>query len=70
MMRGPVYIIDGLRTAIGSPYRGLKDFTISQMAAFVIEEIIRRHKIKKSLIDFKKNGHADGPPINDVCSKT
>ncbi len=46
----PTYIIDGLRTAIGVPFKSLKNFTVAQMSACVFEELIQRNKIKKNLI--------------------
>ncbi len=42
-----VFIVDGVRTAISSPYRSFKTLTADQLAARVIKEIVRRNKVKK-----------------------
>ncbi len=42
-----IYIVDGLRTPIGRPYRGLKKFSAHKLAAFVIKELLHRNKINK-----------------------
>ncbi len=47
----PVFIIDGLRTAIGSPFKGLKNYTAAQLAAEVIRGMLIRNKLKKNLIN-------------------
>ena len=46
-----VFIFDGLRTPIGYPYRGLKEFTAAQLATFVIKGICQRNRIDKRWID-------------------
>ena len=46
-----VYIIDGARTAMGNPYGSLKKFTAPQLAAVVINEIVRSNKVNKNEID-------------------
>ena len=46
-----VFIFDGLRTPIGYPYRGLKEFTAAQLATFVIKGICRRGRIDKRWVD-------------------
>lgn len=45
-----VYIVDGLRTPIGSPHRSLKNFTATQLASEVIKEIIK-NSIDRSFVD-------------------
>ena len=45
-----IYIIDGVRTAIGSPFKGLKMFNVSQMSAVVIEAVLERNQIKKDQV--------------------
>lgn len=47
----PVYIIDGVRTAIGRPFKGLKNVTAAQLAATVIKEILHRNKIHRDLVN-------------------
>ncbi|OGX06321.1 MAG: hypothetical protein A2Z88_03540 [Omnitrophica WOR_2 bacterium GWA2_47_8] len=46
-----IYIIDALRTPVGSPFKGLKNFTASQLAAVVIKEIVKRNDLDRSLIN-------------------
>lgn len=46
-----IFVIDGVRTPIGSPYRGLKNFSAVQLAAIVIKEIASRNKLGNDLID-------------------
>lgn len=41
-----IFILDGVRTPIGSPYKGLRDFSAAQLAAIVIKEILKRAHIK------------------------
>ena len=53
-----IYIVDGVRTPIGSTHKSLKTFSAAQLAGFVIDEICRRYpKIKKG-IDQVVLGHA------------
>lgn len=47
-----VFIVDGSRTAIGSTFKALKSFTASQLAAFVIKDIVQKNKIPKELVDY------------------
>jgi len=46
-----VFLFDGLRTPIGYPYRGLKEFTAAQLATFAIKGICRRGRIDKRWVD-------------------
>ena len=45
-----LYIIDGLRTPIGTPFKSLKNFTAAQLASITIKEILRRSHMKRDLI--------------------
>jgi len=45
-----IFLVDGLRTPIGSPGKGLKEFTAAELAAVTIKEILRRNTIKSELI--------------------
>ncbi len=45
-----ILILDGARTAIGSPFKSLKDFSAAQLGAVVIENILKRAKIPKRFI--------------------
>ena len=47
----PVFLFDGLRTPIGYPYRGLKEFSATQLACFAIKGICQRNKINKRWVD-------------------
>ncbi len=38
----PIYILDAARTAIGSPFKSLKDFSVSQLGGFVISGLLKR----------------------------
>ncbi len=44
-------MFDGLRTPIGYPYRGLKEFSATQLACFAIKGICQRNKINKRWVD-------------------
>ena len=46
-----LFIIDGLRTPIGSPLRSLKDFSAARLGAVVIQSLLKRNHISKRLID-------------------
>ena len=46
-----VFIVDALRTPVGSPNKSLKNFSVTQLSSLVIKEIVQRNKIKKQLID-------------------
>ena len=46
-----IFIIDGTRTAIGSTFKALKDFTASELGSIAIKEILQRNAIKKDLIN-------------------
>src|SRR3989338_3617402 len=41
-----IFILEGARTPIGSPYKSLRDFSAAQLSATVIKEILRRANIK------------------------
>ena len=46
-----IYLIDSLRTPIGNPYKGLKDFKAPELAALCIKEILRRNQLTAPLLD-------------------
>ncbi|MCK5215679.1 MAG: thiolase family protein [Candidatus Omnitrophica bacterium] len=46
-----IYIIDGMRTPIGSPFKSLKCYDTPYLAAAVIPNLLKKHKVKGSLID-------------------
>ena len=46
----PIYILDALRTPIGSPFKSLKNLTAAQLAALVIKEIAERNSVDPSWI--------------------
>src|SRR3990167_6294756 len=41
-----IFILDGVRTPTGSPYKGLRDFSAAQLSAIVIKEVLKRADIK------------------------
>lgn len=45
-----VFILDGMRTIVGSPFKSLKEFSAVDLAACLIKEVIRRNRIKKKLV--------------------
>src|SRR3989338_8000091 len=45
-----IFIVDCARTAIGLPFKSLKDFSAVQLGAAVIEELLKRTKISKNSI--------------------
>src|SRR3989338_643650 len=59
-MKKSVYILNAIRTPVGSPFRGLQDLTAAQLGAVVLAEITRRTKIKKTDIDEVVLGNAVG----------
>ncbi|MBZ0166652.1 MAG: thiolase family protein, partial [Candidatus Omnitrophica bacterium] len=50
-LKNNVYIIEGLRTAIGSPFKSLKEFTVPEMAGSVLRALVRKTKVKKNAVD-------------------
>ena len=46
-----VFIVDGLRTATGSPFKSLKKYSPAELAAAVIRSLLRKTKVKKKCID-------------------
>lgn len=50
-LKNDVYIIEGLRTAIGSPFKSLKKFTVPELAGSVVKALLRKTKINKTAID-------------------
>ena len=50
-MSQSIYIIDGVRTPIGSPFRSLKSVTVGQLSATLIEGLIQRNKIDPTHIE-------------------
>lgn len=47
----PVYILDGVRTPTGNPYKSLKNYTAAQLGAAVVKAIIKRNKVSKKDIE-------------------
>lgn len=45
-----VFILGGARTPIGSPYKGLKNFTAAQLAATAIQDVLKRSKVKQEWV--------------------
>ncbi len=58
-----VFIIDGLRTAIGSPNKSFKDFSAAALAAILIREFLERNNIAEEWVDEVILGNA-------VCAGT
>ena len=50
-LKNNVFIIDGYRTAVGSPFKSLKKFTPPELAGTVIRGLLRKSKVKKKEID-------------------
>ena len=51
MIKKQIYIIDALRTIVGSPFKSLKPYTAVRLAAETIKAILARNKIRKTDID-------------------
>jgi len=49
-MKQAVYIIDGIRTPIGNPFRSLNNFTADQLASITIEKLLQHNSINKESI--------------------
>lgn len=47
----PVFILDGLRTPIGHPFMGLRDFSAAQLAAAVLKKIVERGRMDRYWVD-------------------
>ena len=45
-----VYIIEGVRTPVGSPFHSLKEFKAAQLGSFVIRGLLKKVPIKEALI--------------------
>ncbi|MDP2653556.1 MAG: thiolase family protein [Candidatus Omnitrophota bacterium] len=40
-----VYLVDGVRTPIGSPFKSLREFSAAKLSALVLKELVRRNRI-------------------------
>ncbi len=49
-MKSNIYILDGVRTAVGSTFKSLKDFSAAQLGSLAIKEMLSRNKIGTDLI--------------------
>jgi len=47
----PVYLLDGARTIVGSPFKSLKSYTAVQLATYIIKVLLRRNRINKKLVE-------------------
>lgn len=47
----PVYILDGTRTVFGRRYGSLKRQTVADLASLVIQELLRRTKVPRQMVD-------------------
>ena len=56
-MTPSVFIVDSARTAIGSRFQGLKDFSAARLAAVVMADVLKRTKISKKLVGEVILGH-------------
>lgn len=45
-----IFILDAVRTAVGSPFKSLKDFSAARLGAVVVEDLLKRTKIPKDCI--------------------
>ena len=43
-----IFIVNGLRTPIGSPFKSLKKFTPVELGGYVIKSLIRQVKVPKA----------------------
>ncbi len=55
-----VYIIDGVRTPIGSAHKSLKDFDCAFLGAVLIRQILRRNRLSGKIVDEVIFGNAVG----------
>ena len=51
MLNKSIYIIEALRTVVGSPYKSLKSYTAVDLGAATIEAILAKKLIKKTDVD-------------------
>jgi acetyl-CoA C-acetyltransferase len=51
MVKQSIYLVDGVRTIVGSPYKSLKEFTDSGLAAFTISDLLKRNKDLGKCVD-------------------
>ncbi len=53
----PIYIVDGIRTPVGSTFKSLKSFSAAELASFVIDEMCCRYSNIKKEVDQVILGH-------------
>ena len=46
-----IFILDGVRTIIGNPFKSLKIYSSAQLAAFVIKALIERNDLSRNVIN-------------------
>ncbi|MCR4336924.1 MAG: thiolase family protein [Candidatus Omnitrophica bacterium] len=50
-MKDAIYILDGMRTPLGSPFRSLKDFSAAQLGGYVVERLVNRNRIPPKTVE-------------------
>lgn len=47
----PIYVVDAVRTAIGSPFKSLKDFTVGQLGGVLVKALMQRSQLNAGCVD-------------------
>ena len=63
----PIFILDALRTPIGSPYKNFKDLTAAQLAALAFQKLYSHQNFKKDLISEMILGN--GEPADSIHAR-
>jgi len=51
VLKRDIFLLDGVRTPIGSPFKSFNKLTAVDLATAVIKELLRRNKLRKSSVD-------------------
>lgn len=69
-LQQPVYLVDAVRTPIGSPFKSLKDLTAVQLASLAIKEVFGRSAIPFSGISEVILGNAVSAGVGQNCARS
>lgn len=47
----PIYVVDAVRTAIGSPFKSLKDFPVGQLGGLLVKALMERSQLNIDCVD-------------------
>ncbi len=47
----PIFVVDAVRTAIGSPFKSLKDFSVGQLGGLLVKALMERSQLNIDCVD-------------------